>query len=68
MKPFEEITENLDKAMKNSLINVKRNGSVFIHALDEIPCLEELYDYYLGYFKKKLLYGKQMQLYLINEF
>lgn len=37
------------------LENVKRNGSVFIHALDEIPCLEELYDYYLGYFKKKLL-------------
>lgn len=37
------------------LENIKRNGSVFIHALDEIPCTEELYDYYLGYFKKKLL-------------
>lgn len=68
MKSFGEITQNLDKAINNPLINVKRNGSVYIHALDEIPCLEELYDYYLGYFKKKLLYGKQLQLYLINEF
>lgn len=37
------------------LENVKRKGSVFIHALDEIPCTEELYDYYLGFFKKRLL-------------
>lgn len=46
--------------------NILAKGAVFIHALDEIPDLEQIFDHYVDYFKKKvLIFGIAIAVYCL---